>query len=68
MKRKQDYPLQKVTLNLRAGDFEILQQLHGRLGAGRVIRELVIGHISRVKETVAQKTETPDFMPVVEEL
>ena len=54
MRRKEDYDLQKVTLNLRRGDFDHLRSLHGRLGAGKVIRELVIGHIKRVEESVAQ--------------
>ena len=55
MRRKENYPLQKVTLNLREGDFDRLRTLHGRLGAGKVIRELVMGHIKRVEEAVAQK-------------
>ena len=57
MKRKENYPLQKVTLNLREGDFERLRVLHGRLGAGKVIRELVMGHLARVDEQVAQKVD-----------
>jgi len=55
MRRKEDYPLEKVTLNLRDGDFERLRTLHGRIGAGKVVRELVIGHIKRVEDAVAQK-------------
>lgn len=55
MRRKEAYPLEKVTLNLRQGDFARLQVIHGRLGAGKVIREMVIGHIKRVDEAVAQK-------------
>lgn len=65
MRRKEDYDLQKVTLNLRAGDFEYLRQLHGRWGASKVIRELVIGHIKRVEESVAQKQHLN--IPVTEE-
>lgn len=48
MKRKSDYPLEKQTLNLRKGDFARLQELHPQLGAGRVVRELVVAHIDRV--------------------
>jgi len=48
MKRKADYPLKKQSLNLRDGDWEKLQERHPRLGAGRVIREMVIAHIDRV--------------------
>jgi hypothetical protein len=55
MRRKEDYPLQKVTLNLRQGDFEYLRHLHGRQGAAKVIRRLVMGHIKRVEENIAQR-------------
>lgn len=54
MRRKEDFELEKVTLNLRKGDFERLRGLHGRLGASKVIRELVMGHLKRVEESVAQ--------------
>lgn len=54
MRRKADYPLQKVTLNLREGDFGRMQLLHGRTGAGKVIRYLVMGHLKRVDARVAQ--------------
>jgi hypothetical protein len=54
MRRKEDFELEKVTLNLRKGDFERLRGLHGRLGAGKVIRELVMGHIKRVETGAAQ--------------
>jgi len=57
MKRSEDYEMEKVTLNLRKGDVDKLRVLHGRLGASKVIRELVIGHIKRVEETVAQRTQ-----------
>jgi hypothetical protein len=55
VRRKEDYKLEKVTLNLRRGDFERLRVLHGRLGSGKVVRELVIGHIKRVEEAVGQR-------------
>lgn len=58
MKRKEDYPLQKVTLNLRDGDWEWLRTMHGRLGAAKVIRELVIGHRKRAEELAAQRAAT----------
>ncbi len=53
--RQEGYPLQKVTLNLRDGDFDRLQNLHGKLGAGKVVRELVIAHLRRVDEALAQR-------------
>jgi len=58
MRRRESYQLEKVTLNLRKGDFERLRSLHGRLGASKVVREIVIGHIKRVEENVAQKIQT----------
>jgi hypothetical protein len=58
MRRKADYPLEKVTLNLRDGDFERLQILHGRIGAGKVIRQLVISHLKRVDDRVAKVAPT----------
>jgi hypothetical protein len=66
MRRKENYPLQKVTLNLRAGDFERLRNLHGRLGAGKVVRELVMGHIKRVEEAVGQKISLTDQLEMFE--
>jgi len=33
------------------GDFARLRELHGRVGAGKVIRRLVEGHIARVEQT-----------------
>jgi hypothetical protein len=49
MKRKADYPITKHSLNLRDGDWGRLQEMHPRLGAGRVIREMVIAHVDRVE-------------------
>lgn len=55
MRRKEHIPIEKVTLNLFVGDKGRLQDLHGRLGYGKVIRELVRGHIQRAEEAAAQK-------------
>lgn len=66
MRRKEAYPLEKVTLNLRKGDFAKLQVMHGRLGAGKVIRELTIGHIKRVEDEVEKRLgsiESPPLAP-----
>lgn len=54
MRRREDQPITKHSLNLFAGDFARLQHLHGRLGAGKVIRVLVRGHIQRAEERAAQ--------------
>jgi hypothetical protein len=50
MRKKSDYPLQKVTLNLRRGDFDYLQRLHGREGASKAVRSLVIDYIRKAEE------------------
>ena len=55
MRRKEDQPMTKHSLNLLAGDFNKLRDMHGRLGAGKVIRLLVRGHISRAEERAAQR-------------
>lgn len=68
MRRRENYELEKVTLNLRKDDFARLRTLHGRLGASKVIRELVIGHLKRVDETVAQKTAPAPAVLKVEDL
>lgn len=50
MKRKEDRPISKHTLNLYTGQLDKLQELHPRLGAAKVIRTLVDDHIRSVDE------------------
>jgi hypothetical protein len=59
MKRKEDRPISKHTLNLFEGQFEKLQELHPRLGAAKVIRTLVDDHIRSVAEGTAQRLQPP---------
>ena len=54
-RRKADYPLQKVTLYLREGDMNWLQEMHGRKGASKVIRDLVMGHRERVEKLITER-------------
>jgi hypothetical protein len=42
--------VEKVTLNLRAGDFQKLKDLCGRHGASKVIRELVSYYLDLTAE------------------
>ncbi len=49
MRRKEDLPLQKVTLVLYDGDFARLRDLHPRLGASKVVRMLVRKHIQEIE-------------------
>lgn len=62
MQRKEAYPLQKVTLNLRRGDFDRLRTKYGtKKGAGRAIRELIIkdldGERADARQGFAMTTE-----------
>lgn len=61
MKRTTDYPLQKVTLNLRLGDWGWLRTMHGRAGASKVIREMVKGHVERSKMAAQQARTDPQL-------
>jgi hypothetical protein len=45
MRRKEDRPLQKVTLNLFADDYSKLQALYPRARAAKIIRELIRRHV-----------------------
>lgn len=55
MLRKEEYPLEKVTLWLREGDFKWLQEVHPRSGAAKVVRHLIIQHRKRVEAKVEQR-------------
>ncbi len=63
MRRKEDKPLQKVTLNLVEGDFAKLQEVYPRLGAGKVIREIIHAHVRRIDETAQQVTDSLTITP-----
>lgn len=54
MRRREAHPLEKVTLNLFKGDFERLREYHTHLGAGKVVRELVRGHIKAMEAKLEQ--------------
>lgn len=54
-KRKQPFEIEKVTLNLRKGDFARLRELHPQLGSGPVVARLVIGYLSKVDAGLAEK-------------
>jgi hypothetical protein len=60
VKRREDRAIQKHTLNLYAGDFAKLQVLYAsRLGAGKVIRDIIHAHIRKIEEEAAQRVKTP---------
>jgi hypothetical protein len=69
MKRREDRPITKHTLNLYAGQLDKLQEMHPRLGAAKVIRTLIEDHIRSVAEGVAQRIEPiPEANVQLEEL
>jgi hypothetical protein len=55
--RKESYPLEKVILNLRKGDFKWLQYMYPKEGAAKQIRKIVIAHRERVEKKLAQRAE-----------
>lgn len=56
MRRREERPIQKHTLNLYTGDFARLQELYSsRVGAAKIIRDIIRAHIRKVEEDAAQK-------------
>ena len=63
MKRREEKPLSKHTVNFFAGDYEKLQGLYGhRIGAGKIVRDVIHAHIRKIEEDAAQK------IPLVEDI
>lgn len=54
-KRKSPYEIEKVTLNLRKGDFARLRELHPQIGAGPAIAKLVIGYLRKVEDAMKDR-------------
>jgi len=68
MKRKEEKPLTKHTLNLYQGQAEKLQELHPRLGAAYVIRKLVDRHIAEAEKLATAMVPEPSIDMKVEEI
>jgi len=63
MRRREDRTISKHTLNLYAGDYAKLQALYSsRIGAAKIIRDIVHAHIRKIEEDAAQR------LPIVDEL
>lgn len=57
MKRREDRPISKHTLNLYAGDYAKLQRLYStRVGAAKIIRDVVHAHIRKIEENAQQRS------------
>lgn len=54
MRKKEDHPIRKHTLNLYEGDYERLSVLFPKAGAGKTIRTLVRKFITQVEDTAQQ--------------
>ena len=68
MRRREDHPIVKVTLNLFAGDWEKLQTWYPKLGAGKVVRELVRAHVRTNEEKFNQSTDPVRVEVKIEDL
>jgi hypothetical protein len=56
MRRREDRAITKHTLNLYVGDYAKLQTLYTtRVGAAKIIRDLVHYHIRKIETDAAQK-------------
>jgi hypothetical protein len=56
MRRREDRAITKHTLNLYAGDYAKLQALYStRVGAAKIIRDIVHAHIRKIEEDAAQR-------------
>jgi hypothetical protein len=56
MKRREDRPIVRHCINLYEGDYAKLQSLYGsRVGAGKIIRDVIHAHIRKIEEDAAQK-------------
>ena len=68
MKRKEDFPIERHSLNLFTGDFARLQEIAGRMGAGKVVRALVRGYIEKMEKLVNQKLPIPPIEDISVEI
>jgi len=68
VRRKEYHPLTKQTLNLFSGDWEKLQDWYPRLGAGKVVRELVRAHVRANEEQFNQRAEPVQLTLDIEEI
>jgi hypothetical protein len=53
--RKEDYPLEKITLKLREGDFKWLQDMFPENGAAKTIRKIIIAYRKGVEAKAEQR-------------
>jgi phage anti-repressor protein len=57
MRKREDLALSRHCINLYYGDYPKLQALYStRVGAAKIIRDIIHAHIRKVEETAAQRT------------
>lgn len=57
MRRRETHEISKHTVNFFAGDYAKMQRMYGtRVGAAKVIRDIIHAHIRKVEEDAAQRT------------
>jgi hypothetical protein len=63
MTHREDRAISKHTLNLYAGDYAKLQALYStRVGAAKIIRDIIHAHIRKIEEDAAQKITLIDVL------
>ena len=60
MRRREEIPMQKVTLSLYRGDFDRLRDYFPKLGASKVVRLLVRKYIGEVEKRIEQRIAKSD--------
>lgn len=65
MRRREDRAISKHTLNLYAGDYAKLQALYSsRVGAAKIIRDIIHAHIRKIEEDAAQRLPLVDNLDI----
>jgi len=63
-RRKERLPLEVVTVKLFQGEYSQLLTLYPKVGASKVIRELVHNHLKQINEAAAASVPAPRITDV----
>ena len=61
MKRKSDLPLQKVTMSLVEGDYDLLRGWFPRKGAAAVIRAIVHAYVRNLQSKLTRPIDSAEL-------
>lgn len=68
-RRREDFPLEKISVKLFEGEFAQLNELYPSVGASKIIRELVHSHLNKVEvETRAARSKIVADLPITVDL